>query len=229
MSFSVTLATAAAEPSRVLLLSDPRTGYCSIRFEDCSADSRGQLDHAQCKAQGGCGWTTHAGFSLSIFGPNITGSVDVTNFSSIGGLGPALQMGAKGASSAFATFKDCRFENSALSGNSTVAPSPVVSLAPDAKGRAIYGDYPKGGVLFENVTISLGPEEPGYLKHGHHRAWLLVESDDGLKNINLSATVVAKLGSGGCKMAKVERAEAKGPWEAVDLNFTCRDTAAPAR
>ena len=101
----------------------------SIRFEDCSADSRGQLNPAQCKAQSGCGWKTRAGFSLSIFGPNVTGSVDVTNFTSVGGLGPALQMDAKGAGSAFATFKDCRFSNSALSGSSTAAPTPVVSLA----------------------------------------------------------------------------------------------------
>ena len=90
------------------------------------------------------------------------------------------------------------------------------------------GKYTKGGVRFENVTIGLGPVEPGYLKQGHHRAWLLVESEDGLKDLNLSATVVAEPGSGGCKMAKVERAEAKGAWEAVDLNFTCRDAAGPA-
>ena len=162
--------------------------------------------------------------------PNITGSVNVTNFTSIGGLGPALELDAKAADSAFATFKDCRFENSALSGNSTVAPSPVVAFAPDSsrKGEHIYGKHPFGGVRFENVTIGLGPEEPGYLKQGHHRAWLLVESEDGLKDLNLSATVVAEPGSGGCKMAKVERAEAKGAWEAVDLNFTCRDAAEPA-
>ena len=174
-----------------------------------------------------CSWPHTMGF---VCRPNITGSVNVTNFTSIGGLGPALDLDAKAADSAFATFKNCRFENSALSGNSTVAPSPVISLAPDSsrKGEHIYGKHPFGGVRFENVTIGLGPEEPGYLKQGHHRAWLLVESDDGLKDLNLSATVVAEPGSGGCKMAKVERAEAKGAWEAVDLNFTCRDAAGPA-
>ena len=172
-------------------------------------------------------WAHDHGFANR---PNITGSVDVTNFTSIGGLGPALELDAKAADSAFATFKDCRFENSALSGNSTVAPSPVVAFAPDSshKGEHIYGKHPFGGVRFENVTVGLGPEEPGYLKQGHHRAWLLVESEDGLKDLNLSATVVAEPGSGGCKMAKVERAEAKGAWEAVDLNFTCRDAAEPA-
>ena len=64
------------------------------------------------------------------------------------------------------------------------------------------GNYTKGGVRFDNVTIGLGPLEPGYLKQGHHRAWLLVESEDGLKDLNLSAAVVAEPGSGGCKMAK---------------------------
>ena len=167
---------------------------------------------------------------MSIFGPNITGTVNVTNFSSIGGLGPALQMDAKGAGSAFATFKNCHFSNSALGGNNAVAPSPVVSMTPTSsgKGRAIYGNYAYGGVLFENVTIGLGPEEPGYLKHEHHRAWMLVESDDGLEDLNLSATVIAAPGSGGCKLAKVERSEAKGPWMNVDLNFTCRDTVVEA-
>ena len=96
------------------------------------------------------------------------------------------------------------------------------------KGHAIYGDYAYGGVLFDNVTIGLGPEEPGYLEQGHRRAWLMVESDDGLKNLNLSATVVAGPGSGGCKLAKVECGNAKGPWERVDLNFTCRDVVASA-
>ena len=67
--------------------------------------------------------------------PNISGSVNVTNFTSIGGLGPALELDAKAADSAFATFKDCRFENSALSGNSTVAPSPVVAFAPDSSRK----------------------------------------------------------------------------------------------
>ena len=40
----------------------------SIRFEDCTADNRGQLNKKQCKAQDGCGWSIRAGFSLSIFG-----------------------------------------------------------------------------------------------------------------------------------------------------------------
>ena len=51
-------------------------------------------------------------------------------------------------------------------------------------------------------------------------------SEGGLKDLNLSATVVAEPGSGGCKMAKVERAHVKGAWEGVDLNFTCYDAAA---
>eukprot|EP01052_Picozoa_sp_SAG31_P022289 SAG31_NODE_1766_length_7315_cov_2.439302_3_plen_573_part_00 len=93
-----------------------------------------------------------------------------------------------------------------------------------SKFEKLYGAYPYGGVIFSNVTVTLTAEDPAYLKEGHHRAWLTVESQAGLENVQMATKLLAEPGSSGCSNAKVERAQAKPPFSgAVDFNFSCRN------
>ena len=199
------------------------TAAVDVSFEDCTTDSFGQLDAQQCKAQDGCGWSVRAGYSLSGFPPNITGSVRFLNCSAIGGTGPALQMDSK-AAAMLTTFTDCSFSNVAPA---TGAATSVITMEPSASGKfeKLYGQYAYGGVVFRNCSVGLTAEDPTYRRAGHSRSWMTVVSKYGLVELDTSGVkVVAEPGSvsGGCKKTKIERAGAYQPWKDVNLNFSCR-------
>ena len=195
-----------------------------VTFEDCHVDARGQLSEGECEAQHGCGWTTRAGFTLSGFPANITGSIDFIRCSTVGGTYPAVQLDAKGLETE-ARFKDCVFGNDA---GSATDPSPVFVLEPCASGKfhTLYGPYPYGAVAFDNVTVVLGEESEAARKH--HRPWMSVVAADGLSNVDLNASIVALPGSGGCALVKEEHVNAKQPWRNVTMGHTCADSPAAA-
>jgi hypothetical protein len=212
-------------PHNLLSNSTPRVTI-GVTFEDCHVDSRGQLTPAQCKEQGGCGWTERAGFSLAGFPPGITGVVSLRNCSSVGGAGPALRLDAKGAGTHLLV-KDSYFTNTVDS--STVSPvSSVVLMAPLKSGKFEkgYGPYVCGNVTFDNVTVVLGPET--LANRQHHRAWLTIASPHGLTALAMNASVIAEPNSGGCSMVKEERVGAKLPWiGAVEIGHSCVDVGVP--
>lgn len=211
------------------LLSPPfngRSREISVRFEDSSVDNRGQLTQEQCRLQpGGCGWTQRAGWVLSGFPPSITGSVNISGGTSVGGEGPMVTFQAYGGGCK-ATLSNLSLSNAGIGVGDP--PAPVVLLAPTSTGKyeKTYGSYRYGGVAFFNVSVALQAEAPAYEKQGHHRAWLEVDSPHGLSDLSLNASMRALPGSGGCALVKEKLAQATKPWNNVTLSHSC--TNAPA-